>query len=250
MMDHLGYIEDAELAAGEATGRAVFASVSDEGLSLRYHLPRRETIESRDEPTTVLVGRASLDIAPEHHCVPELDTTVWLRGETENTSEWVMLPGEAAVYFGGDFVGRANLDGVQPGEEFTLHLGPDPGVEVERIQTEKERSTGGVFSKHATDREGWRIAVTNHRGVSADPQGKIHLVVREVLPRSSDEDIDVSLEEVSPALSEAERWQADREEKGILTWELDLARGKQADLQLVTEVEYPASESLVRTPGS
>ncbi len=233
-------------AAGMIAGRAVFAGAEHEGLSVRFRLPRKETIESRDEATSVLIGRADLALAAEHYCVPALDLTVWLRAKAANTSEWVMLPGRAAVYFGADFLGHAELEGVQLGQELTLHLGADPGLTVQRTQLADLREGSGVFSSRATQRASWKIEVENHGAFTSRADGAVEVIVQEVLPRPRDERIKVEIDEVKPKLAEEERWKKEREEKGVLTWVVRVAKAGKQVIEITTEIAFPEDMKLVR----
>jgi len=245
----LGYGGDDLVAAekaADAPPARVFASVESEGLSVRFRLPRKETIESRPEPTSVLVGRVELALTAEHYVVPALDPTVWLRAKARNTSEWILLPGRAAVYFGADFVGHAWLDAVQLKQEFDLHLGADPGLTVKRTQLADLHEGPGVFSSRATQREAWRIEVENHGAFTNHADGSVDVVVQEVLPRPRDERIKVSIDEVKPKLAEDERWKKEREEKGVLTWVLRVPGGGTSTIELTTEVAHPEDLRVIR----
>jgi uncharacterized protein (TIGR02231 family) len=219
------------------------ATVQDEGLSLRYRLPARETIESRPEPTTVLVGRAPLAIRPERFCIPALDPTVWLRAEATNTSDYVLLPGRAAVYLGADYLGQASLATVRRDETFLLPLGPDPGIGVERVQLADESGERGVFRSKRTHREAWRVELKNHGALGGGP---VDVIVHEALPRVSDDRIEVALEDVRPKLAEGERWKTLREEKGALTWVVRVPRGGAATIEHALEIAYPEDLELAR----
>jgi uncharacterized protein (TIGR02231 family) len=246
----LGYAGDDRRAAADAppaeTERVVFASVESEGLSVRFRLPRKETIESRPEPTTVLIGRAELALTSEHYCVPALDPTVWMRGKARNTSEWVLLPGRAAVYFGADFVGHAALEAVQPGQELELALGADPGLVVKRTQLADLREGPGVFGSRATQRGAWRIELENHGAFSRSADGTVEVIVQEVLPRPRDERIKVEIAEAKPRLAEDARWKKEREETGVLTWVVRADRGGKATIELATEVSFPEQLRLIQ----
>jgi len=246
----LAYGGDSNLIAPAASepeaAKRAFAGVESEGISVRFRLPRKETIESRAEPTSVLVGRTDLTLAPEHVCVPALDPTVWLRAKAKNTSEWVMLPGRAAVYFGADFVGQAWLVAVQVGQEFTLHLGADPGLTVKRTQLADLHEGSGVFSSRATQKESWRIEVENHGAFSERPDGAVDLIVQEVLPRPKDDRIKVTLDDVKPKPSEDERWKKEREETGVLTWLLRVPKAGKSLIELTTEIAFPEDMKLIR----
>ncbi len=243
----LGFSGDAAEKRADAPAAApVFAAVESEGLSVRFRLPRKETIESRPEPTSVLVGRTDLALAGEHYVLPALDTTVWLRAKAKNTSEWVLLPGRAAVYFGADFVGHAFLAAVQPGQELDLHLGADPGLTVTRTQLSDLREGPGVFSSRATQREAWRIELENHGAFTAAADGTVEVIVQEVLPKPRDDRIKVEIATVKPKLAEGERWKKAREESGALTWVVRVPKGGKSTLELTTEISFPESLRLLR----
>ncbi|HJO27334.1 MAG TPA: DUF4139 domain-containing protein [Planctomycetota bacterium] len=231
------------LGGGAATARP-FAAVDQEGLSARFRLARRETIESRDQPTTVLIGRASLGAEPEYLCVPAVDTTVWLRGRAKNDSQWTLLPGRAAVFFGADFLGHATLEAVQPGAEFTLHLGAVPGLLVERTQIENLRKGPGFFGNKETLIDGYRIHLENSGAAAAADDGSVTVLVREVLPRPTDDRLDVDLAEATPAPSTDERWQQDADEKGIQTWAIPVPAGGSADIVYEVRIAYPRGEKI------
>ncbi len=229
-----------------AEPKRVFATVQNQGLSVRFALARRETIESRELPTTVLVGRASLAITAERHCTPALDTSVWLRGKAKNTSEWTLLPGQASVFLGADYLGLAQLDAVQVGQEFTLHLGADPMLTVKRTQTEDMSKGPGFLSSRAEKIEGWRVHFENHGAVTKAQDGSVEVIVREVLPRSNDERIDVELSKCEPKESKDERWKQDLSEKGIHTWVLRVPKDSSTDLVWQATITYPKGGELVR----
>ena len=217
-----------------------FAAVESEGLSVRFQLPAPATILSRPEPTTLLVGAARLAIQAERQCVPALDTTVWLRGKAKNSSPWTLLPGTAAVFFGADYLGTAQIGVVQPGQELTLHLGADPGLTVKREQTEDMSKGPGFLSSTSSDTKSWRVHFENHGTLGAAPDGSVEVIVREVLPRPRDERIEVELSKSSQPESDLARWKQDREERGIHTWVLRVPTGEKGiDLLWQRTIQFP-----------
>lgn len=240
----LGYAgENVTLGRGPAT--PAFASVEAQGLSVRYRLPRRETIQSRVEPTTVLVGQARLEARPEYHVTPSLDLNVWLRGVASNSSPWTLLPGRASVFFGADYVGAAEVGLVQPGAELTLHLGADPALVAERAQTEDMTKGPGLFGSRETQSETWRVTIENHGGAAA-ANGVAEVFVSEALPRSTDERITVELEKSSPKPIEDERWKKELDEKGVRAWKLAVPRDGTAVLEYQLKISYPQGAQIVR----
>jgi uncharacterized protein (TIGR02231 family) len=223
-----------------------FATVESQGLSVRFKIASRETIQSRSEPSTVLVGQSKFDVAPEYYAAPAIDTNVWLRGKAKNTSPWVILGGQAAVYFGADFLGRAQLDPVQPGEEFTLHLGPDPALTIERKQVADLTAGPGIFGSKSSRKQTYRVRIKNNGAAATVGDGMALVWVRDVLPRATDERIKVELSDSTPAVSTDERWKKDREEQGIVTWPVSIARGAEAFLEYTTKIAYPEGTKVLQ----
>jgi len=225
---------------------APFATVEDEGLSLRYALPSRETVESRSEPTTVLVGRAKLAVEPEHYCIPAVDETVWVRGEARNTSDFVLLPGRAAVYLGADFLGHAELELVRRDESFRMPLGRDPGVTVKRTQLADESGSSGLFGSKRRATDTWRVELQNHGAFTRATDGAVDVIVHESLPRPNSDRIEVELKDVKPRLADGGRWKKLREEKGALTWIVRVPKGGATTIEHTVVVTWPEDESIVR----
>lgn len=248
LKDAAGYEEGKALdkAPEEAPAPRPFASVQSEGLSVRFKMAQKETIQSRDQPTTVLIGSGDLAITPERFCAPALDTTVWLRGKTKNTSPWVLLPGQAAVFFGADYLGQATLETVQANQEFTLHLGADAGLVVTRTQTEDLKKGPGFLSSTSSKVDGWRIHLENHGTIATSKDGSADVFVREVLPRTRDDRISVSVTKAEPKVSSDERWKQDMEEKGIQTWVVRVPKDGNADVLFQTTINYPKGAEIVK----
>ncbi len=225
------------------------AQPEQEGLSLRYQLPRKETIESRASATTVLVTQATLAVEGERVCTPARDLDVWIRARTKNDSPFVLLPGPAAVFFGDDFVGPAALELVRPGQEFTLHLGRDPGFVVTRHHVEDQQGSAGLFGSKSRKIDRWRVRIENQAGLASSADGRVVVQVRETLPLAQDDRIDVELDDVVPPLARSPRFDRDRSEKGILTWEVSLARGAVGTVEWKQTVTWPDDAELLRGAG-
>ncbi len=221
-----------------------YAVVRDAGLSLFYELPATDTVRSGAPPASVLIGALQLGIEPEYHCVPALDTTVWLRGRATNDSALTFLPGEASVFFGADHLGRARLDTVRPGQDFVMHLGADHALEVTRRMIGEGTEGAGFFGSKDTWHRTWSVRVENHGAAIAEPDGAAVVYVREALPRATDDRLDVRLEKSNQPTAQGERWQTDREDHGFETWVLRAPRGGQAELRYELRIRHPEDAEL------
>jgi uncharacterized protein (TIGR02231 family) len=240
MVGESAVMEDAVTGSADFRAREMlFAAVESEGLSLRYRIARSETVESKDEPSLVLVGKATLEVDPEYYCAPALDTTVWLRGIATNTSAWTLLPGRAAVFFGADFLGEAWLESVQLEEEFTLHLGAAPMVSVERTQFEDIAEEPGFLSNTMSRRRSWRVHFENHGSTVTNGDGSITVIVRESVPITKDSRLEVLIPRSEPSFAKGDRWDQERDEEGIYTWLLDVPADGEGDLVYSVELRSP-----------
>lgn len=232
-LEGLGY------TGGTADAARPFAQVERHGLSVRFRLASRDTIPSRAEPSSVLVGQTTLAVTPEYFATPSLDSNVWLRGKTLNTSEWTLLAGRAAVFFGADYLGTAEIGEVQPGAELTLHLGVDPALSVERAELEDTTSQPGLFGSKAARKQAFRVHLKNNGAAAARADGSALVYVREALPRTTDDRIKVELAESKPAALADERWVKEREELGLVTWGLLVPKSGDTALTYAIKISYP-----------
>src|SRR5205823_3977031 len=94
-----------------------------DGPSVTFRLKSRLTLPSRNDEQTLEVTR--LDLAPDffYKAVPVLTPHVYRQAALTNTSDFVLLPGEATMYLGTDFVGRSELPMVAIGKQFTVGFG-------------------------------------------------------------------------------------------------------------------------------
>src|SRR5262249_56012978 len=88
---------------------------------------------------------ARIELTPEYFykAVPVLTSHVYRQATMVNKSEFVLLPGEATMYIGADFVGRMQLPLVAIGKQFTVGFGVDPQLQVQRVLVNKTRTTTG-----------------------------------------------------------------------------------------------------------
>jgi uncharacterized protein (TIGR02231 family) len=177
--------------------------------------------------------------------VPAEDATVWLRGKAKNTSPWTLLPGRTAVHVGADYLGRGTLALTPAGAETQLHLGPDPWLAVERRELSDHLATS-AFSDSGTRRHAFRIELKNLGAPGGAADGSVAVIVQESLPRARDERIEVELAKCTPRPSESGDDRRARDEKGLLTWRLSVARGtKPTTIEWGWSADYPKELQLV-----
>ena len=215
------------------------ATVHREGPSVTYHLRARLTIPSRNDQQLIEVAR--IDLKPDYSAkaVPVLTPHVYRLADLVNGSRYVLLPGEATMYIGSDFVGRMNLPLVAIGERLAVGFGVDPQLQVARQLVRKQRSVQGGNQVHTYE---YRITVSSYK---AEP---VRMQVWDRLPRAEAEAVAVSLGELKPKLSEDPTYARKDRPENLLRWDLAVAPGssgeKAATIDYQFKLEYARDVSI------
>jgi hypothetical protein len=193
------------------------ATATHEGPSVTYHLRSRLTVPSRNDQQLIEVAR--IDTKPEYYykAVPVLTTHVYRLADLANKSDYVLLPGEATMYVGTDFVGRMNLPLVAIGERYTVGFGVDPQLQVSRVLVKKSRTVQGGNQVHNYE---YRINVGSFKSQEVQVQ------VWDRLPRAEAEAVAVSLVAPSPKLSDNPAYLRLERAENLLRWDLTVAPGQ------------------------
>ncbi len=202
-----------ELLARDEGPEADDDLVPADGPSVTFHLPTRLTVPSRRDPLLIEVARAEMKPEFFDKAVPVLSPRVYRLARLTNASNFILLPGEATMYVGSDFVGRMTLPLVAAGEEFTVGFGVDPQVQVYRRLMDKSRSIQGGNQVRTYD---FRIAVRSFRSHPVTVQ------VWDRLPRADSETVAVNLVQTSPELSDDAVYQRNVRPDNLLRWDLDV----------------------------
>ena len=168
------------------------ATPTREGPSVTYHLRAALTVPSRNDQQLIEVARIDTKPAYYYKAVPVLTSHVYRMADLVNKSEYVLLPGEATMYVGTDFVGRMNLPLVAIGERYTVGFGVDPQLQVDRKLVKKGRTLQGGNQVHTYD---YRLTVSSYKTDAVKVQ------VWDRLPKAQAEAVVVSLVEPTPKLS-------------------------------------------------
>jgi uncharacterized protein (TIGR02231 family) len=184
-----------------------------EGQSVTYHLPSKLTVPSRNDEQVIEVAR--LDMNPEYFykAVPVLTPHVFRLANLTNKSEHVLLPGEATMYLGTDFVGRMNLPLVAIGEQFTAGFGVDPQLQVQRHMMDKSRTMNGGNQVLKYE---YRILASSYK---AEP---VSLQVWDRLPSAETETMGVTLVKAEPEVSTDPVYLREEKTHNLLRWDLKL----------------------------
>jgi hypothetical protein len=200
-----------------------------EGPSVTYHLTSRLTIPSRTDEQVIEV--AKIDMAPEYFykAVPILTAHVYRLANLTNKSNYVLLPGEATMYLGTDFVGRANLPLVAIGEQFTAGFGVEPQLQVQRQLVDKSRTMQG---DNQVLKYEYRILVSSYK---TEP---VKVQVWDRLPHTETEAVGVSLVKATPEISADPLYIRENKPQNLLRWDLTVEPAMTGEKALAVKYEF------------
>ncbi len=198
---------------------------SESGAGLVYTVARPLAVPGDGGPHKTLVASSEADASLDYLTVPVLAPEAYLRATVTN-GPLLLLPGQARIFHGSQFVGETYLDSVAPGEEFEVQLGVDDQIKVERKLRRRTTSKAVIGSSRTID-IAYEITVENHR------DRKATVSVHDHIPVSTDGDIKVRPRETTPA-------PASTDDLGELTWTLILPAGESSAIRHRFTVEHPA----------
>jgi uncharacterized protein (TIGR02231 family) len=214
-----------QAALPEAKVLAAEPGQSESGAGLVYTVARPLAVPADGDPYKTLVATSEADARLDYLTVPVLAPEAYLRATVTN-GPLLLLPGQARIFHGGQFVGETHLDSVAPGEEFEVQLGVDDQIKVERKLRRRTTSKAVIGSTRTID-IAYEITVENHR------DRKATVSVRDHIPVSTDGDIKVRSRETTPAPESTD-------DLGELTWTLVLPAGEASTVRHRFTVEHPA----------
>jgi uncharacterized protein (TIGR02231 family) len=221
------------------------ATINSDGPAVSFTLPRKITVTSnaQDMQTTSL-GAFETEAKLFRIAVPMITDSTYIRSNVTNTSDYILLPGVASIFHGSDYVGKTSLPTIAPGESFDLDLGIDPIVIASRVLLEKETVSTGLFSSGIQTLYKYRVTISNGHEETID----VRLWDR--MPVSRNEEIEVTLKNISTPLSTDALYLSSLRPTGLLRWDLQLlgnTTGK-SSTELSWEVDVARSNNIEMTP--
>jgi len=167
------------------------------------------------------------DIPTDFHTetIPLSAETAYLVGKAKNAFPLPILAGQMQAIVDGSTNGTGYFEETLPGDELTMGLGVNQNVVVERkVVTEKGKNSG-IFGGRRVEERSYVNKITNNMSV---PQ---RIVVRDRLPITRDDKIEVKL--LQPAAAKPDT------ETGLFDQEITLQPGQSIELPTQFKVSYP-----------
>lgn len=204
--------------------------VSAGGPSVTYRLKSKYTLPTRNDEQVLEIARPNVDAKFYYKALPVLTTNVYRLADLTNTTEFVLLPGEATVYLGSDFVGQTKVPLVAMGKPFTIGFGADPQLSAQRKLLDKTRTTQGG-NQVLTFK--YQILLNSYKATPVEVQ------VWDRMPHAEASNaIEVVLVKSSVDASKDPLYVRDEKPKNLLRWDVKLEPKQNGDKALTIDYEY------------
>jgi uncharacterized protein (TIGR02231 family) len=231
-------------SAPEEEMEMVFFSIADDAIesdfgagvvasqtttTREYTITTPFNIRTGSEMQFAEVHRAELPATFSWFSVPRIEKEVFLVSKIAGWEEFLVLPGEASIFFENAFVGRTFVDPVQTQDTLTVSMGIDRGVSVERIRM-AEFSRRSITGRRTTETVAWEIRVRNNKNRS------VNLEIHDQVPVSTHSDMQITIDDRSGATY--------TEATGLLIWKTDLKPGESLTRPFRYSVRYPSDRKI------
>ena len=208
-----------------------YISVDEQDIHVNYKIGVPYNIPGNGNDQLVDLMNYNLEAEFNYYSAPKLSTETYLIATLGGLEKYSLLSGPATVTFNNTFVGETYLNPNSTQDKVTLTLTTDPRVTVKR-ELQRDYSSTKHVGNTTTETRSYLITVRNNQNRNAK------LTLKEQYPISNDKDIEVKLTEVKPEAT------YNKEDIGVLTWELDLKPGEARTFVVTYSVKYPKDRTI------
>ena len=217
-------------SAANNTTTEAFVEVQEGHTTREFVVNTPYNLASGSHRRVVELEAHSLPAQYEYYVVPKLDRDAFLVARVAEWQDYALLPGEANLFMEGTFLGKTFINPAMTTDTLELSLGRDQNIVVRRERI-RDQSRRNFLGNRTTETVGWEISARNNKRVP------ITLTIQDQVPLSTQEDIEVTAEEISGAAYDKER--------GFVTWRLDLRPGENQQKTLRYAVRYPRNKRII-----
>ncbi len=205
---------------------SVVSVAAEQLTSSSFSIQSKQSIPGDNQDHKVGIAVENFPIDFLYEVVPKEMQAAFLKGKGKNIQDYPLLNGYANVFLDNSFVASVPVNTIMPGDSFSLNLGIDEAIRVERKLVGRFTERVGTFSTKIRTKYEFENAVENHK------KYPVEITLTDQVPVSDDEKIVVDLLDPKPEVLTPD---AD----GMLRWKFNLAPGEKRVFKLKFTVEYP-----------
>ena len=222
----------AEPSAIMATGQ-----LAADGITVAYTYPRKVSVPALGDGLILELDRVDLDPEVTLRATPRHDATAFIMAEFTNTTAEPLLPGTAALYRDGTYVGSTDLEMIPAGGEETVSFGAMEGIRLDWRALRTDTGDTGIVRRKDEREEALEFSVEN---LTARTEEVLTLFA---LPFSEQEDLKIRTT-ARPAPDETDYGK----DRGVGAWHLTLKPGEKQTVRVDVTLSWPEDQELYWRP--
>lgn len=195
----------------------------------QFEINKPYTIKSSNEVTIIEVENIDMPASYQHYAAPELNENTFITATLKNWEQYDLLPGEANIYFEGNYSGKSILNPQIASDSLNISLGIDPNVIVTREKLKNFKSSSFLGNNRIVNK-GYKIEIKNNK------KTPIKLLLEDRIPISQNEKIKLSDIETNDANF--------TKDTGILKWTIELKANQKSEKEFSYTVKYPKDKRI------
>ncbi len=206
------------------TGNSVVVTASMTGF--RATLKDKASVPSSGKSTSLVMMTRDMESVFHNETIPMSAESACLLAKVKNAFPLPMLAGPMQAIVDGSSNGSGMIAETLPGVEIVIGLGVNQNIEVARRTVAEKGKDSGIFGSRRVEERHYVNTITNRMAQAQ------RIVVRDRVPISKDEKIEVKLLEPSRAAPDSET--------GLFDQEITLQPGQKVELVTKFRVAYPS----------
>jgi uncharacterized protein (TIGR02231 family) len=202
------------------------SSASKQMTSSTFSLPSKQSVPNDNQNHKVGISTEEIPVTFTYTIVPKIAQTAFLVGKGKNPRDYPLLAGEANIFLDNAFVAAVPMKTVMPNDSFSVNLGVDEAIRVERKLIGRFTEKTGTFTSKNKITYEYENSVQNFKKYPVD------IILLDHVPVSANEKFTVEVLEPNPKTLQPSS-------DGIFTWSMTLQPDEKRTLPLKFSVEYP-----------
>lgn len=232
--DTLGSLE--AIAPPPVAAEMATTTVERTGTALVFRVGHGVDIPSDNSSHKTTIARDQLPCEFDYVSAPVLEENAHLRATITNTTERVLLKGDASIFLGNEYVGTTKVKMTAPNEQFQIFLGIDDAIKVKHEPIERAVDKGNLLQNDLR-RSTYAYLITVHNYAGAHRK----IVIQDHLPVPQHERIKVKILQIQPQPAEHTKLE-------MLTWKFTLPADGEQKIEYRFVVEHPQSLKVIGLP--
>ncbi|MDQ3142155.1 MAG: DUF4139 domain-containing protein [Bacteroidota bacterium] len=203
--------------------------ITEQITSMEFEISEKISLNSGEKPKQMILQNQEVPVSFQYYCAPKLSRFAYLKGYVTGFEKLNLSEGEANIYFKTTFVGTTYINPAIIEDTLSISLGPDIGISVSRNKL-KDSSGKNFFGDQVHVKKAWELEIKNNKSKEID------IVIEDQIPLSTQEKIEVNLDESSGASLDPTT--------GILQWREKIKPGATVKKKFQYTVKYPKGTKL------